>query len=190
MITVRVKFPPKGVCRIKMATMVYLTRQGNYSYLLVSSTERFNYFLTLHKGQVEIERHGTKSEFMLGLRPHSKCGIKHAAKIYMTSTLPKTDQAMEVLDAIMLSSLDRVNFFSYQPVEREKRERLTKKERTRLKANTIKLEKICDDLGVEPSVVRSRFRRKGIERPGGKWAWPKSQVSEIIKQIKLLMHLK
>lgn len=173
-----------------MKTLVYLTKFGNYSYLLVSSTKMFNYFLTLHRGQVEVERHGVNSEFMKGLKAHSKCDIKHAANIYLASTLSKTDQAIEVLDAIMLSSPGRTNFFSYQPVERERRERLTKKERTKLKANTVKLEKVCEDLGVEPSAVRSRFRRKGIECPGGRWAWPKSQIPDVIKQIKEIMNLK
>lgn len=180
MTTVRVSWPADGLIRIRMQTLVYVTRQGRYSYLMVGKTSRFYYFLTLHDGEVRVERHGITSEFMAGLLPHSKCSIKHASQIYLRSTLPKTDQATEVLDAIQFSSPERTNFFSYQPEEREKRERPTRQERSIQKANMVTLEKICESAGMTTSVARGRLRNAGIEKPGARWSWPKNKASEII----------
>lgn len=192
MTIVRVKFSPLGTCRIDMQTFVYITKTGGYSYLLVCKSPTYNYFLTLHRGQVEVEKHGVHSEFMNTLKAYSRCDLKHAAEIYLKSTLPKTDEALEILDRIQFSPLDRSTFFDKVPVERERKKkvRLTKKEKITVKANTISLEKICEDLGISPSAVRARFRRAKTQKPGSKWAWPKSQVPEIMKMIKGLMKMK
>lgn len=187
MTTVRVQFPPLGVCRVLMKTFLFITRQGRYSYLLVSESARYNYYLTLHKGQIELEKHGKESEFVKTLLPHSKCNLKHAAEIYLKSTLSKTDEAMEILDRIQFSTDDQTDFMLVKPVEREKKERLSKKERTQLKANQVTLEKLCRMNDWNPQSIRSMLRRAKVERPDGKWVWPKSKVPDIVAVIKGLL---
>ncbi len=183
-----VDFPAKGVCRVHLQTFVFVSVVGRYSYLRVGETDRSYYYLTLHNGIIDMEHHGKQSDFVTrGLKAHSKCDLRHAARIYMDSTLAKTDKAIEILDAILLSNQDRINFLPDQPKEREKRERLTKIEKSKLKANTISLEQLCEKLDVEPSRVRAAFRRHNFEKPGARWQWPKSQLTELLAKVKNLL---
>ncbi len=171
-----------------MQTLVFLTRHMRYSYLYVGETDRYKYFLTLQSGTIDLERHGQDSEFVKKeIVPYSRCSLKHAAKIYSTSTLGRTDKAAAVISAILKSKDSETRFIAPQVGKSGERERLSKQERSQLRANTLSLKQLAAQVGITSQHLRSLLRRSNLEKPGGRWAWPKSQSPALIKQIKNLM---
>lgn len=188
MTTVRINMPGKGLLRIRMRSLIYVTKQGRYSYALVGENQTHRYYLTLSKGSIELEKHGKHSEFVRGLIPYWKCDLKHFVEVYWSSTLVKSDEAIQVMDEIRLcQDPSQVNFLTLLPAEKVK---VTKAERVKRKANQVSLESICEKLKVPPSRVRAAFRRVDFQKPGARWEWGKSQAVEVTKKIKELLKLR
>lgn len=185
MTIIRINMPPANVCRIRMKTLVYMSKQGRHSYILVGENQTHRYYLSLATGSIELEKHAKGSEFVKRqLVPYWKCDLRHVADIYWNSTLIKSDPAIQVLDEIRLSGPDRLNFLELVPAEKVKP---TKAERVKRKANQVSLEKICQELGVSTSRVRAAFRRVDFQKPGARWAWGKSQAALVKAKIKELL---
>lgn len=183
---IRMAFMGPRQARIIFTSSLY--RLKTYSYILVRVGEKYNHYLRLHNGIIEVVRLGSESETVRDMKPYNKVDIKHAARVYRDSYLPKTDEAKQILKEILANKDDdRRNFiFDEGPDKKSKLEKPTKAERAQVKANMVTLEKICEDLDLVPSRVRSAFRRHDIKKPGHGWTWPKSEYSQVVKMVKQL----
>lgn len=185
---VRMTFLGARTVRIMIMSSVF--RDKTYTYLLVRRGEKYNHYLRLHTGVVEVIRLGKSSEQVQRLVPYPKFPLKHAANVYLKSYLPKTDEAYRVIEAILSSDDDdQMNFLLDEDAgfTKEKLEKPTKVERSIEKANMVTLEKICQDLDLKPARVRAAFRRHQVKKPGTGWHWDKSEYSKIVKQIKEIL---
>lgn len=170
-------------------------RDRTYSYLLVRSGEKYNHYLRLHEGLIEVVRFHKEAELVQNLVPYNKYSLRHAAEVYSVSHLPKTDQALQVLDVILKSTDDdQMNFLLDIPPEKADRkprksklEKSTKEERQKEKANTVTLEKLAVQLSTTPSRIRAAFRRHNTPKPGARWEWKKSEQDQILKMIKAIL---
>lgn len=50
--------------------------------------------------------------------------------------------------------------------------------------NGVPLKKICAELDIDPKDARRALRSSKIEKPGGRWEWPKDQVDAVKEAIK------
>ena len=182
MSTIRVTFVGPRQCRILLMSSVFLDR--TYSYLLVRSGDRYNHYLRLHEGTVELIRFHKESELVLRLRPYPKHGLRKAAQVYMSSPLPKTDEAQAVLESILASTDDDQMNFVFDASEKQKLDRPSRQERQAKKANQVSLEQICEELEITPNRARGIFRRNNIDKPGARWEWNKSERDQVVKMIK------
>lgn len=168
---------------VKFQSRVFL-RQTR-TYLLVGQGEKYNHFLTMETGMIDIKRVPKVSMLMKELSPYNKYSLKHAAQIYSQTTLEKSSKAKRILKIILANrDENRTNFLPTQ--EREKLERPTKAERTIEKANEITLEHLCQEMRLDPKKIRFLFREAGIKKPGARWTWEKSQRDKIVKMIQSL----
>jgi hypothetical protein len=169
---------------VNFKSLVFLNHTRN-TYLLVGDGIKYNHFLTMEKGMIEVKRVPKNSQFMKELIPYNKYSLKHAAHIYLTSFLEKTPVAVKALQAILRNKDNsRMNFLPASAAE--KAEIPTRIERAQEKANELTLEQICGDLKLDPKRVRGWFRENNVQKPGQRWTWPKSQRDQIIKLIKSL----
>jgi hypothetical protein len=169
---------PQKIFEPKMAT-----------YLKVAGTEKYNYFVTMESGRIEVVRTKKSSQLMNELKPYNKYSLKHAAHIYLTSTLEKSEKAERMLKAILRNKdLTRTNFL--EGPDKDRIEKPTKTERLTEKANEVTLEQICQDIRLDPKKVRALFREHNVPKPGNRWTWEKSNRDNVIKQIKSMMSLK
>lgn len=174
--------------RIQFVTFVYL--QGTYTHILINRGKLYNHYLRLYQGTVEIVRFHQESEEVLGMRPYNKYPLKHAARVYLETTLPKTDEAMDVLMRILASDTegDDLNFLPTTPAEVLKREKPTKTERMTNKANSVTLEQIAQDLNITPQHLRGILRNHDYKKPGARWQWPKTERERLMAQFKKFLH--
>lgn len=168
---------------VNFKSVVFLNQ--THSYLLVGEGIKYQHYLTMERGFIEVRRVQKTSQFVKELKPYNKYSLKHAAKIYWDSFLEKTPIAVRTIRNILSSKdMNRLNFLP--ETEKEKAEIPTRQERTQEKANEITLEKICEDLKLNSKQVRGWFRQCDVPKPGKRWTWPKSKRDEISKLIKKL----
>ena len=168
---------------VNFKSVVFLNR--THSYLLVGEGQRYQHYLTMERGFIEVKRVPKSSQFVKELVPYNKYSLKHGAKIYWDSFLEKTPIAVRTIRNILSSKdMNRMNFLP--ETEKEKAEIPTRQERTQEKANEITLEKICEELKLNSKHVRAWFRENNVQKPGNRWTWPKSQRDSIVKLIKKL----
>ena len=172
-----------GTIIVNFKSVVFLNQ--THSYLLVGEGQRYQHYLTMERGFIEVKRVPKSSQFVKELVPYNKYSLKHGAKIYWDSFLEKTPMAVRTIRNILNSKdMSRTNFLP--ETEKEKAEIPTRQERTQEKANEITLEKICEDLKLNSKHVRAWFRENNVQKPGNRWTWPKTQRDEIVKLIKKL----
>ena len=175
---VRVSFVGPRTARVLFMFSVFLDR--TYSYLLVRSGDSYNHYIRLCEGTIELVRFHKESELVLRLKPYTRHSLAHAALVYLKSTLPKSEEATAVLEAVVANrDDDRINFL----VEQEKLEKMSKRERVTQKSNQISLEQICEELKITPSRARGIFRRNRVEKPGARWEWDKGQRDQVVKEL-------
>lgn len=155
------------------------------TYLKVAENEKYVHFVTMANGQIELIRTPKHSQLVQDLVPYNKYSLKHAAQIYMGTTLEKTSKARRALMNI-LKSTDMTKTDFLPVMEREKLNKPTRQERLTEKANEVTLEQICKATGRDSKVVRALFREHDIKKPGNRWTWPKGQRDKIEKLIKSL----
>ena len=179
----RVTFLGPRQCRVQFRSFVYLL--DTYSHILVRSGSQYNHYLRLYNSIVEVVRFHKESDEVGKMRPYNKFPLKHAAQVYLETSLPKTDEAGAILQEILSSKEDdRTNFFpeSHQPVE--KREKPTKAERVINKANSVTLDQVAEGLDMTPQKLRHLLRDNEYPKPGSRWQWPKSQYEKLISEFK------
>lgn len=171
----------QGSVVVNFKSVVFLNR--THSYLLVGEGQKYQHYLTMERGFIEVKRVPKTSQFVKELKPYNKYSLKHGAKIYWDSFLEKTPIAVRTIRNILSNKdMNRMNFL---PVtEQDKAEIPTRQERTQEKANEITLEKICEGLKLDSKRVRGWFRDNDIQKPGKRWTWPKNQRDQITKLIK------
>ena len=176
---------------VKFSSFVFLHRpQRMYAakmntYLKVGENDKYVHFVTMESGQIELIRTPKHSQLINELVPYNKYSLKHAAQIYMGTTLEKTSKARRALQNILRSTDDsRTDFLPV--MERDKLNKPTRQERLQEKANEVTLEQICKASGRDSKVVRALFREHDIKKPGNRWTWPKGQRDKIEKLIKSL----
>ena len=176
---------------IKFQSRVFLRRpqktfaHKNSTYLLVGEGERYNHYLTMESGVIDVVRSGKSSALTSELVPYNKYSLKHAAEVYANTTLEKSAKARKILRAIMANKDDsRTNFLPLS--EHGKAEKPTRVERMQDRANEVTLEQICKEMSLDPKRVRAFFRDNDIKKPGNRWTWPKLDKDKIVKLIKSL----
>lgn len=169
---------------VNFQSRIFLNRNRN-TYLLVAEGEKYSHFVTMETGMIETKRVPKASQFVKELIPYNKCSLKHAAHVYMTSTLEKSSLAKSILQSILRNQDNsKVDFLPGNV--KEKAEVPTRQERTQEKANEITLEKICEDLKLNSKHIRAWFREHNVPKPSNRWTWPKSKRDEIVKLIRKL----
>jgi hypothetical protein len=169
---------------IKFQSLVFLNHRRN-TFLLVGTGEKYHHFVTMENGLIETKRLNKTSQAVKDLIPYNKYPLKHAAQIYLNTTLEKTSKAKRILRIIMANKDDsRMNFLPTS--EHEKAEKPTRVERIQEKANEITLEQICKSINMDSKRARSLFRDNNIQKPGQRWTWAKSERDRIVKLIKSL----
>lgn len=169
---------------VKFQSLVFLNHRRN-TFLLVGSGEKYHHFVTMQDGFIDTVRLGKHSQTVKDLLPYNKYSLKHAAEIYLNTTLEKTSKAKRILRIIMANKDDsRMNFLP--TAEKDKAEKPTRVERLVEKANEITLEQICKSINMDSKRARSLFRENNIKKPGQRWTWAKSEKDGIIKLIKSL----
>lgn len=169
------------IIQVTFFSAVYLNR--SFTYLLVRKGERYNHYLRLHEGTVEVIRAGVDSDLVHALRPYP-CSLHHAASVYARSTLFKTSQAENTLTEI----LDNWNESRIDYLAGDGNERPTRRERDQQKANMFTLESLCEELNIPAHNARAALRRMNYDKPGSRWEWPRDQREKIVEIIQGLMH--
>ena len=187
---IRVTFLGPRQARAIFMSNVFLDK--TYTYLLVRTGERYNHYVTLNTGTMEVVRLGKDSEIVQRLRPYPKYSLKHAAEIYLRSTLIKTDEAVEVLDAILNNEDDeQINFLLEKKNHRDSKrgglEKPTKQERNIIRANMVSLDQICNELKIAPARARALLRKHDVKKPGASWSWEKSQYSQVLNMFRKML---
>lgn len=169
---------------IKFQSLVYLNHRRN-TFLLVGSGEKYHHFVTMENGLIETKRLNKTSQELKDFIPYNKYSLKHAAEIYLNTTLEKTSKAKRILRIIMANKDElRMNFLPTS--EHEKAEKPTRVERIQEKANEITLEQICKSMSLDSKYVRSLFRNNDVKKPGQRWTWPKTERDGVVKLIRSL----
>lgn len=75
---------------------------GNSIYLMFQEDETYDYFIRLHTGQIEVTRLVKEITAQMQVIPAGPFATPgHCAKIFLDSTLPKTDRATRILKLIL-----------------------------------------------------------------------------------------
>lgn len=169
---------------VKFESRVFLNR-NRYTYLLVGEGERYKHFVTMETGSIELRRAGKESQLVKDLIPYNKYSLRHAADVYLKTTLEKSSKAKRVLQNVIRNKDDsRTDFLLVS--EKGRAEKPTRLERLQDKANEITLEQVCKELKLDPKYVRALFRNNNVQKPGNRWTWQKTQKDQIVKLIRKL----
>lgn len=169
---------------IKFQSLVFLNHRRN-TFLLVGSGEKYHHFVTMENGLIDTKRLNKTSQEIKDFIPYNKFSLKHAAEIYLSTTLEKTEKAKRILRIIMANKDDsKTNFLPI--TEKDKAEKPTRVERLVEKANEVTLEQICKSMNLDSKRARSLFRENDIQKPGQRWTWAKTEKDRIVKLLKSL----
>lgn len=170
MTTIRVEFPKK--IQVAFYPLIYVDRH-RHTYLLVYKGSRYNYYLTMVTGVIELVKLGVTSETVLSELTPIKGSLTLAAKTYSASYLTKTDEAVKTLDNILNGRECLLPNWVKAP------EQLTNEDRLKLKANAIPLSTICKELRLTESSCRQYLKSQGLRPEGKRWQWPKADAARI-----------
>ena len=187
-------------------------RNDNRNYFVqVKSAKRFNYYLTLHTGQVAVVKL-EKNENLRELKPAPEADTTdRALQIFSTTDLKRTSMAERVIQAIRQNQPIEKLRLDDAPVGRSnelidpatlmkivgegalsvakksnKVEKSTEKSsrRSAVNSNVVSLKEICRSIDAEPRIVRRVLRgSKEFSKTEGRWEWPKDQSNKIAKLI-------
>lgn len=180
MTTIRVVF--KKRIAVEFYPVIFVDPH-RHTYLLVHRGQRYDYYLTMRDGFIEVVKEGKDSEAVAELTPCRKRDLLYAAKVYKSSTLMRTDHAAEVMENILqgkeqllpsalLSTADKLSF----------------KDRMVVKANTVKLSAICEKLDLPYGKCTKLLAKLGYKPDGKFWQWQKGEAEDVAELLEF--HLK
>lgn len=165
------------------------------SHLYLGDRDGYRCYLTLYKGTIQVDRLRPESPIVADLKPYTgKDGypIKRAAKVYLHSMLPKTDEARWVLEQIVNADDNRTDFITgwASPVTVSTKSKRTPKAPKAAKtpaADVVTAVQIAAELKVDGKVLRAALRGGNVTKPGASWTWPVAQRAALVKQFKQLL---
>lgn len=179
---------------------------NKHTFLVVQRKDGIAALLTMRSDVIDIEYHREDEIFFQSLTPCARQdSMKDAVRTHVKSTLPKSDLAGKVLNAIIFSTdPDQVDFVGDIVAQQAAaaltsgtgKKTSTKARKARKTAKTasvkasrvgfITLAEIASELKFDPKHIRVQLRTH-LTKPDGGWAWPVAEKDAVVKSIKSWM---
>lgn len=168
------------------ARLVAYVNENSNAYLLVRTNEDSRDFLTMGKGTIDLVNVPNDSDVAKGLKARAKNSQnlgKHA-KTLMSSVLPKTANAMAVLQAVINDPDNRDDYVTGVVIGTTKKTaRKEKKTSERNAEGTFTLADLAKKHSLSPREVRAKFR-KLMSKPDAGWVFTNDRLEEITQLMK------
>ncbi|MEM4655264.1 MAG: hypothetical protein QXL34_07250 [Thermosphaera sp.] len=155
-----------------MVMRVMQNRSRNI-YLSFHRGRKFEYFVRLHEGRVEVVKLKLAKADELIPATGPQTDVKHCVDVFLASHLPKTERAVRVLQAIKDGKSPTLSALETSP-----------KAKVINGEKLVDLKLICRELDLDPRAARKILRDKKIARTQGRWAFPQSDIERIKSLLK------